>query len=38
MRKLKGEQKLSTEEAQTLAGVLGCTLVWVPDDGEAQAS
>ena len=31
-RKLAGTQKLSTEEAQTLAEVLGCTLVWVPDE------
>ncbi len=35
-RKLSGDQKLSTEEAQELAEILGCTLVWVPE--EAQAS
>lgn len=30
-RKLKGEQKLSTEEAQALANALDHTLAWVPD-------
>jgi len=38
-RKLKGEQILSTEEAEQLAAVLGCTLVWVPDEDDgARAS
>jgi len=37
-RKLSGDQKLSTEEAEKLAEVLGCTLVWVPDTDEARAS
>lgn len=37
MRKLKGEQKMSTNEAEALARVLGCTLVWVPED-EAHGS
>jgi len=32
LRKLAGAQKLSTEEAERLATVLGCTLVWLPDD------
>ena len=31
-RKLTGAQKLSTDEAQRLAEVLECTLVWVPED------
>lgn len=35
-RKLAGTQKLSTEEAQQLAEVLSCTLVWVPDDEVAS--
>jgi hypothetical protein len=35
-RKLSGTQKLSTEEAQELAEILGCTLVWVPDEAEAS--
>lgn len=30
-RKLADKQKLSTEEAQRLAEVLGCTLAYVPD-------
>lgn len=37
-RKLTGEQKLSTEEAQKLAEILECTLVWVPDADEVRAS
>lgn len=37
-RKLTGAQKLSTEEAERLAEVLGCTLAWVPDADEAKAS
>ena len=37
-RKLTGDQKLATEEAERLAEVLGCTLVWVPDTDEAKAS
>ena len=37
-RKLSGTQKLATDEAQQLAEVLGCTLVWVPDSDEARAS
>ena len=37
-RKLTGDQKLSTEEAEQLAEALGCTLVWVPDTDEARAS
>lgn len=37
-RKLTGEQKLSTEEAQILAAVLDCTLAWIPDADEARAS
>jgi len=36
-RKLKGEQKLSTEEAQKLAEALECPLAYVPED-EAKAS
>lgn len=35
-RKLSGAQKLSTDEAQKLARVLGCTLLW--DPSEARAS
>lgn len=31
-RKLHGKQKLSTDEAQTLASLLGCTLAWVPEE------
>jgi hypothetical protein len=31
-RKLTGEQKLSTEEAQRLAETLECVLAWVPED------
>lgn len=37
-RKLSGFQKLSTEEAETLAECLGCTLVWVPDTDVTRAS
>lgn len=37
-RKLSGDQVLTTEEAQNLADVLGCTLVWVADSDEAAAS
>lgn len=38
MRKLRGAQKLSTEECQRLAEVLGVTIAWAPDDDEARAS
>lgn len=31
-RKLTGLQKLSTEEAETIAKILDCTLVWVPEE------
>lgn len=31
-RKLHGKQKLSTDEAQKLASLLGCTLAWVPEE------
>lgn len=37
-RKLTGEQKLSTGEAETLAEVLGCALVWIPDSDEVHTS
>lgn len=37
-RKLTGDQKLATEEAEQLAEALGCTLVWVPETDEARAS
>ncbi len=37
-RKLAGLQKLSTEEAERLAEVLGCAVAWVPDSDEARAS
>lgn len=37
-RKLTGEQKLSTNEAEALAKVLGCTLVWIPDTDAVRAS
>ena len=30
MRKLKGEQKLATDECQKLADVLGVTVAWTP--------
>lgn len=36
LRKLNGDQKLSTDEAQKLARVLGCALVW--NATEARAS
>jgi transcriptional regulator with XRE-family HTH domain len=36
-RKLHGQQKLSTEECERLAEVLGVTIAWAPDD-EARAS
>ena len=36
-RKLHGQQKLSTEECERLAEVLGITIAWAPDD-EAKAS
>lgn len=31
-RKLSGDQKLFTEEAEKLAAVLDCTLVFVPEE------
>lgn len=34
-RKLKGKQKLSTEETEALARTLGCTLAWIPDEEHA---
>ncbi len=34
-RKLKGKQKLSTEETEKLARTLGCTLAFLPDEGAA---
>lgn len=37
-RKLSGDQKLATDEAERLAEILGCTLVWVPSTDEARAS
>jgi hypothetical protein len=35
-RKLSGDQKLTTAEAERLAEVLGCPLVWVPDEARAS--
>lgn len=35
-RKLSGDQKLSTEEAEEIAEILGCTLVWVPEEERAS--
>ena len=38
-RKLHGEQKLSTEECEQLAQVLGITIAWAPrDERKARAS
>jgi hypothetical protein len=34
-RKLKGKQKLSTEETEQLARALGCTLAFLPDEDAA---
>lgn len=31
-RKLRGEQVMTTDEAQALARALGVNLVWVPDE------
>lgn len=38
LRKLKGEQKLSTDEAERLSQVLDCTLAWVPEEKDRDLS